>query len=97
MEIVLILGVVFIRSLAVDIIKSVDSLVVCHHIQLTIILSQVLFVLISQFSKSDEQLLLISLENLQVRVDEVHMLFLGEIILEFLQLDSLLLFFAVLV
>lgn len=54
-----------------------------------------LLVLFGQLPESDEQLLLVSLKNLQVRIDEISVLFLGESVLELLQLDSLLLLHAV--
>lgn len=54
-----------------------------------------LLVLFGQLPESDEQLLLVSLEELQVRIDEISVLFLGESVLELLQLDSLLLLHAV--
>jgi len=57
----------------------------------------VLLVLFGQLPESDEQLLLVSLEELQVRIDEISVLFLGESVLELLQLDSLLLLSAVLI
>jgi len=57
----------------------------------------VLLVLFGQLPESDEQLLLVSLEKLQVGIDEISVLFLGESVLELLQLDSLLLLFAVLI
>lgn len=56
-----------------------------------------LLVLFGQLPESDEQLLLVSLEELQVRIDEISVLFLGESVLELLQLDSLLLLSAVLI
>lgn len=56
-----------------------------------------LLVLFGQLPESDEQLLLVSLEKLQVGIDEISVLFLGESVLELLQLDSLLLLFAVLI
>lgn len=56
-----------------------------------------LLVLFGQLPESDEQLLLVSLEKLQVRIDEISVLFLGESVLELLQLDSLLLLSAVLI
>lgn len=54
-----------------------------------------LLVLFGQLPESDEQLLLVSLKNLQVRIDEISLLFLGESVPELLQLDSLLLLHAV--
>ena len=56
-----------------------------------------LLVLFGQLPESDEQLLLVSLKKLQVGIDEISVLFLGESVLELLQLDSLLLLFAVLI
>ena len=72
-------------------------MVVCHHVKLTVVLRQVLLVLFGQLSESDEELLLVSLENLQVRINELGDLLLGEGVLELLELHPLLLLLAVLV
>lgn len=56
-----------------------------------------LLVLFGQLPKSDEQLFLVSLKNLKIRIDKFSLLFLGESVLELLHLDSLLLLFTILI